>query len=233
MSGKKNKYFVELDEWNPQETLCNKFFSMIISGSRREGKSYMIKHIYETCNFGQEYDFVAVFSENTDNIDFYSEFVHGSLFFDHYDTDVIDRIKQLNEAFELKGIQKKFLLIMDDCMGNSKNEENFKKLYAQGRHMNISIIFSIQKATLIDTTARNNSDVVMICRSKSAMEKTSIIDNFMKGTAEEEDMKGMKEDKFHRKLMKDYCKDYQFLVLDYMNSSSNEFTDIVKKYKAE
>lgn len=232
MSDKK-EYFIHLDEWNPKNTLCNKFFSMIITGSRREGKSFMIKHIYKTCDFGKEYDYVIVFSENSDNIDFYSEFVHGSLFFDNYDTQIVERIKILQQAYELRGIKKKFLIIMDDCLNNSKNEANFKQLYAQGRHMNISIIFSIQKATLIDTTARNNSDCVLICRSKSAMEKTSILNNFMKGTADEEDMKGLSEEKFHRKLMKQYCKNYQFLVLDYMNNQSNEFKDIVKKYKAK
>jgi hypothetical protein len=224
---------IQLETWNPETTLCNKFFSMCITGSRREGKSYMIRHLYYVCKFHYEYDFVVVFSENSDNLDFYSNFVHGSLFFDHYDSDVIERLKKLNEAYEMKGITKKFLIIMDDCMSNSKNEENFKRLYAQGRHLNMSIIFSIQKTTLIDTTARNNSDVVLVCRSKSAMEKTSIIDNFMKGTADEEDMGGLREDKFHRKLMKEYCRDYQFLVLDYMNSDSNEFKDIVKKYKAD
>lgn len=222
---------INLDKWDPIMSLKNKLFSMVITGSRREGKSYMIKHIYEKCNFGNEYAFTIVFTENADNMDYMSEYISGDLFFKEFDPDIIERIKKLNYAFEVKGIKKKFLIIIDDCL-DTKNDLSMKKLYAMGRHENISIIFSIQKTTLIDTTCRNNSDLILITRSKSANEKKSIIDNFMKGTAEEDDMKGMSEDKFHRLLLKDTCKDYQFLVLDYTNNKSNNFNDIVKIYKA-
>ena len=193
--------FIKLEEWNPKKSLSKKIFSMSIAGSRKEGKSYMIKHLYKKCGWHKYYDFIIVMTENIDNLNFYSEFVHGTLFFNEYDGQIIERMKSLSEQYQENGDPKRFLIILDDCLSNSKNEEHFKRLYSQGRHYNISIIFSIQQTTLIDTTARNNSDVIMICRTKSSNEKKSIIENFLLGTADDDDMNGMSENNFYRKLL--------------------------------
>src|SRR5690606_3882234 len=144
---------------------------------------------YERCNLGDEYDHVLVISESPDSIDRYSNFVHGNFFFDKCDPEVLDKLIKQSQHSVLEGKPTKFLLIFDDTIGNNmKNNESMMKIYAIGRHNRISCILITQKFTLINTTVRNNSDVILIGRTTNAGEKKSIVDNLLDGIADDEEI---------------------------------------------
>lgn len=228
---------INLKEWDSIEKLKNNFFSIICFASRKSGKSELIKCIYEQCNFGDEYDHVIVMSECMDTLDFFSNFVHGNLFFNEFSSNYIQNIISQSEKLEFENNKKKFLLIIDDVVGNTiKYSEVMQRIYAVGRHYRISCILICQKLTLINTAVRNNSDLILIGRSKTAQEKKSIIENLLDGVIDKNDIKnyGMStKDEFYNTLLKEHTSDYNFIVLDFLDQKNIEFDEVVKTYKAK
>lgn len=228
---------INLQIWDSMENLKNKFFSMICFASRRSGKSELIKFIYTKLNFGKEYDYVAVIAESDQTIDFFSEFVHGNLFIRKFDSSTIENIMKISEKIEADGKQKRFLVIVDDVVGNNaKYSESLRKLYAVGRHYNISCILICQQLTLINTTVRNNSDIILIGKTKNAQEKTSIRDNILDGIADDDEIKEMGFDnkkEFYNYLLKRCTEDYHFIVLDDIANNGNNFNNVVRIIKAD
>lgn len=216
--------------------LKNKFFSLICFASRKSGKSELIKFIYEMLDLGHEYDHVAVFSNSDESLDFYSEFVHGELFIKNFDEARIQSIINESEHLESDGRKKKFLVIFDDVIGgNIKYSVKVAELYAIGRHYGISCIWITQQVTLLNTTVRNNSDIILIGASKGAREKQSIVDNFLDGLADDTDMEKYgftSAKKFYYSLLRYNTAEYHFIVIDYLSNRSNSFDDLVFRIKA-
>jgi len=225
-----------LKDWQNVEKLKNNFFAIICFAPRKSGKSQMIKYIYEKCKMGEEYDHIVVISESPDSMDHYSNFVHGNLFFTKFDARILENLIKQSQNLELEGKPKKFLLILDDTIGNDmKNNNSMMEIYAIGRHNRISCILITQKLTLINTTVRNNSDVILIGRTTNAGEKKSIIDNLLDGLADDEEIEkyGYKSsEKFNKTLIKQNTTDYNFIVIDNMDNNKINFDEIVYKYKA-
>lgn len=228
---------INLKTWDSMEKLRNSFFSVICFASRKSGKSELIKYIYQKCDFGSEYDFVIVMSESMETLDFFSEVVHGNLFFNKFDNQYIDNIIAQSEKLESEGTKKKFLVIFDDVIGNDvKSSLAVQKLYAIGRHYSISCILIIQKLTLMSTTVRNNSDVIFIGRAKSGSERKSIIDNMFKGMASTSEIEkyGFKtKEDFYETLLNEHTSSYNFIVLDYTDPNNYKFVDVVNTFKAD
>jgi hypothetical protein len=228
---------INLIEWNNLKSLKSNFFSIICFAPRKVGKSELIKYIYLECDFGNEYNYVIVISESAETLDHYSNFIHGNLFFDKFNSSILENLVIESENLETEGRPKKFLLILDDTIGNNvKNSEAIMKIYAIGRHHRISCILICQKLTLINTTVRNNSDVIFIGRTINAAEKDSIRDNLLNGLAEEEEIEksGYKNsEKFYNALIKHNTRDYNFIVIDMMNHDKINFNDLVFRFKAK
>lgn len=224
----------KLNKWNLQAIEKGKLFSMLIIGSRRSGKSYMVKHLWKKAKFNKYYDFFLVFCNSGDVSDYYSEFVPGNLFFKEFDETILKRVFDMSEKYKNEGTPKKFLCLFDDSVGtNEKCSEAIMQIYATGRHHNVSIIFCSQRLFLTNTTARNNSDCVLIGKSKSAIEKKYIIDCFLNGSLDiGEQPQNFKPYMFYNELIKEYTINYNFIVLDFSNDNSNSFFDTVFYYKA-
>lgn len=209
-------------------------FSMLIIGSRKSGKSYMVKHLFKLARFSKYYDFIVVFCNSGDIKDFYSNFIPGDLFFKEYNEEYMVRIFQQSEKFKQEGNPKKYLIIFDDSVGSDeKNSNSILQSYATGRHHNVSIIFCSQRLYLTNTTARNNSDVILIGNSRSAIEKKYITDTFLRGSLELAEIpQGVKECALHYHLIRKYTVNYNFLILDYSNETDNSFKCTVFFYRA-
>jgi hypothetical protein len=209
-------------------------FSMLVVGSRRSGKSNFIKHLFKECKFKKYYEHILVFCNSDDVEDFYSEFVPGNLFFKDFDEDIFINIFRQSGEYKKSGNPKKYLVIFDDSVGwDQKNADSIMQIYNTGRHHNVSIIFCSQRLFLTNTSARCNSDVVLIGRSKSAGEMKYIIDTFLKGTMEQREIPPRQtETSCYYYLIRNYTANYNFLILDTSNDKSNNFFDTVFEYKA-
>jgi hypothetical protein len=237
------KLFLEkktnLNDWNDEKmnSLKSKDFSMICFASRRSGKSELIKYIYNKLDLQSEYDYCMIISESDESLDFYSDFLFGNLFIKKFDNDVITNLIVESQKLETEGKKARFLCIIDDVVGSTiKYSESIAKLYAIGRHYHISCILICQQLTLINVTVRNNSDIIFIGQTKTSKEKKSIIDNFLDGIADDNEIldKGFETKKsFYNEMIKYNTEDYSFIVFDYLNGKKNNFDSVVHKIKAK
>jgi len=209
---------------------------MICVASRRSGKSELIKYIYQTLDFGEEYDFITVISMCDDSLDFMSNFVHGNIFIKDFSDNIVNNLIIKSDELVSKGKPKRFLVIIDDVVGYGiKNSEAIMKLYALGRHHNISCILICQMVTLMSVTARSNSDLILIGAVSDGKEKDSVMNNLLKGLASRKDRidRGYtnKED-FYDDLIKYNTEDYNFIVIDKLSTRKNDFSAKTFKMKA-
>lgn len=204
-----------LNKWKPR---LPDNFSMIVSASRRSGKSYLIRHLYSKY---MKHDYVMVFSPNVNEYNFLKD-----PYFKSSELDIGVLQKLIGRE---KGKDLRILLIFDD-MASRKNryKDEILQLFIQGRHHNVSVIFITQDITLCDTTWRNNSDIIILMKNKSSKQNESIIDNFLIGYIELEE--NVKEKRYFRNLLTKNLKGdqnkFKALILD------DEFDDEIFWYKA-
>jgi hypothetical protein len=215
----------KLKEWIPNFEGVD-FFSMIIIASRRSGKSTLVKYIIEQGKLIEKYDYFIVLSENDDSLDYLSNFIPGNLFIKNFEADIIDNLVQVSEKLELEMNAKSFLMIIDDMTGNDiKYNLIMTKIYAMGRHLRIGIIWLSQQMKILSTTSRNNSDYILIGRSSNAKERYNLINDFLNGTLDDDFEKSNLS--FYRNLLKEYTKNYGFIVIDNTIQDHN-FDDTIK-----
>lgn len=225
---------LELKKWPISPMLKNgELFAMLVIGSRRSGKSNFIKHLFKECKFKKHYDHILIFCNSDEVKDFYSEFVPGKLFFKEFNEDIFTNIFKQSAEYRKNGNPKKYLVVFDDSIGFSqKNDEGILNTYCNGRHHNVSIIFCSQRLFLTNTSARTNSDIVLIGRSKSSNEKQYIIDEFMRGSLNQDEIpKGLRPTTIYFYLIRKHTVNYGFLIVDTTKDDSNGFFDTIYQYQ--
>lgn len=185
---------IKLGRWNPH---FPSNFSMIISASRRSGKTFLFKHLY--LNYIKT-DKTIIFSPNLEQFNFVPK---GSIMKREIDENI------LNYLMNRKGREKlvNVLVVFDDlCSKKNKGLDSILQLYTQGRHNNVSVVFITQNITLCDTTWRNCTDLFIIMKNKTSMQYDTIINNFLLGYIEVPEAYEKKERTYMRKLLYRYLK---------------------------
>lgn len=217
-----------LTEWDPANTKVP--FSALFIASRRSGKSVAIKHLY-TKYWAPLFDIVAVMCGS--GTEFYEDFVPGDLFSYTLKPERIQNMVIIQKRRQDEGKEQlNILLIVDDCSEEwERNNRELLKIYTQGRHSHISVVYSTQATQLTSTVWRTNSDYIFIGRQMGAQARIKVAEEFLYGLAEDEDFAGYKNEKeFDQSLIKDYTRDHWFVVLD--NWTGTDFKTIVHKWRA-
>ena len=218
----------KIEKWDDKNFFKNEKyenFSAIICGSRRSGKSYLLKYLFKKFKFNDKFDYICVICGSSE-LNNYQEYIKGDLFFDEFEGGIIDRLFLLSEYFQQNGKSKKFLVILDDTISNDqKFNEALNNVFSRGRHANISLFLTTQKLSMSSTISRTNCDIVFLGCAKSSMEKKAYISNFLDG--EIEFPEGVRQDKALIKIIKENTQDFNFLVVDYSGDN------ILFKYRAE
>lgn len=172
---------LEIQKFNPN--FLQKFlhtygaFSMIITGNTKAGKSHMMRYLLTEHIESNYFDFVIVFSRTLVN-GYYNEFIESKLMFSEYNEEVINTMIKLYEEKKSKGVNMKWLVILDDCVDNrSKFLDNITHLFYSGRHYNASIIFLTQKISLMNTGWINNASIIISLFAYSRNEKEYLSEN--------------------------------------------------------
>lgn len=241
-----DKQKISLDVWQPSfpsyrydnkpEFIRKKSimpFSMIISASRNQGKSVMVRHLYEKC-WESRFDLVVVFSKTLGN-GFYRQFIKSKTMFDKFDNSILERLNEIQEEQrKTTGYMLNILIIFDDTIGNSTlYNEQIADLFTLGRHKAISVVYATQSPTSVSTLWRQNV-THFICLKTKGKGVQHIIDNFLLDLIDEDDCPEKERvDKFLRRLMKNVFKtDYQALVIEYEISGKCGIKDCIHTYIA-
>lgn len=163
--------------------------SIVLPASRRSGKSTWLKD-YLFWRQG-DYDIVYVFTETKTANLFYNAFVPDEFIYEGWDSaqllsilTVAREAKRKHLSGESKQAPPRILIILDDVIDEKLHNDPFlKKAFALGRHLNISIITSIQHINVYGPLIRSNADVVVLFKTQSLNVMQLIHENFMGVTA--------------------------------------------------
>lgn len=142
-------------------------FTMVLSGSRRVGKTTLIKKLLSEI-YADGFDAVYIIypAEMSDKHP-YKDFniaigEHISVF----TTETLDNI--IEKQLKILELDPKFrsLLVLDDClaekgMKSRDNTDALNKIFIRGRHMNFSIIVASQVYRGLSQTVRTNTDTLI------------------------------------------------------------------------
>lgn len=170
---------LNIPKWKPKEFFkdsLKKFnsFSSIISGSRTSGKSIFLKYLLVHSggpNLLKSFDSVVIFSSSVQSG--FWDFTGSKLLFKNFNPGVIKAMKKIYFEQKSKGIDFKFLVILDDLAFDTKlkYDKTVSELYVSGRHFGASVSFITQKSSATNQMWKNNCTVFIICHSVARKEK--------------------------------------------------------------
>lgn len=199
--------------------------SMIIIGSRRSGKTFILSSLLRTL-FMDKYYFVLIFTTNANRVEYQElwdkyKFCHTIAFETNgFNPGVVMKFERMNERMlnnKLKPLNT--LIVFDDTAGDGqKFDRDIKRLYTRGRHVNISVIYITQDPTMVSNIWKNNSDVIIMFEQLMANRKEYVIKNF--ATTFKRYRKPSEEKiEFNQISNEIFREKHKCLVIDYYNRS--------------
>lgn len=181
--------------------------SIVVYGMRRTGKSFLSRWLLY--NVAQHFPAIVVITETKLN-GFWQQFVPEKYVHEMYDPRIIKKIIDIQKARKLQAekdpnYNPNMCVILDDCISDAslKNDEWFKRLYANGRHLKIFVLTTSQMAKGVNPTVRNNADYAFIFKLFSAGQKESLFEDYL----------SFMDKKTAAELMLEYTKDNMCLVV--------------------
>jgi hypothetical protein len=130
-----------------------------IIGKRECGKSWLIKDFIHKWLNAHKISEVLVISPQDKISNFYSKFIENVQHY--YNPKLIEIILKKQKVNIENGIENKYLVVFDDCFvskGSWVKDQATQELLLNGRHYNISYIFSMQIPLGITPELRSNFD---------------------------------------------------------------------------
>jgi hypothetical protein len=133
----------------------DKFFTMLVFGAPDSGKSTLIRHLVHKGAIQNKFDHVILFSASKDDKDYsYLDSKYRFLGCNH---EILKKYIAMQRKLNAKKIVSRGLIICDDVLGS----ENFNKdnsiwldIFANYRHIGISLICALQAPVSLPTTMR-------------------------------------------------------------------------------
>lgn len=194
-------------------------------GSRGSGKSVTVKAL---CDHFKDIPRFDVVSKTERNNRFFSDFIpEDSIHFD-YDMNLLPSIFKrqdyLIDKYGKDDPRTHIALVLDDCLCDKRiwKSPEIGELLMNGRHRNITFIFTLQYLIGISPELRSNIDFVFIYGQESNNEKKKIFDNYA----------GMFNNlNEFRKVFNDITEDYRCMVIN-RSIKTNEIEKKIFWYKA-
>ena len=205
-------------------------FRIIISSKSNSGKSTYCKYLlYKLSN---KFDRVYIISYTSE--DGYDEI--ASKYFDYFDQTIIGNIIKHQEKKKTMDINPKYpkeshrkyvykyppvCIILDDLCGNVNMvySQAIDKIYATGRHYNISIILITQKFHAVSNLIRTNASYIILFSHTNKMQ--------IKQLSEEYNSLGSYNE--FKKLLDDVTEDYGALIIDNTTNKLKYYWDAAPK----
>ena len=189
--------------------LLNK--SIMICAKRNSGKTQLVKYLINQ----SKHLFNEIFLISTTNLitNDFEGIIDPKFIFNEYNEEWLDGlIKKMADITIKIGPNKDeskyihIMLILDDWLSESQLRESkiFQKLFTQGRHYKISIIFISQAVRFLNPICRNNLDYLLISQMNSQA-LDSVSTDFRVGNVSKKDFLN---------IYNQNCSNYQFLILN-------------------
>lgn len=192
-----------------------------LTAKRGSGKSVLLKYLVDSCKHEFYKIYVICPTECVNR--FYSDMVEENCIFENWNEQWAEElIKKMSEQNKNKKKEdkKNILIILDDvCSDTNFHQSNaLKKLYARGRHINISVIITCQYLNSLPPICRNNCD--WLIAGQMNLQSTSLLcDEYLSGDLDRKEF---------GKLYQRATKDYGFLIIN--NTSIKDNDDLNQIY---
>lgn len=196
-----------------------------VIGKRNTGKSLIIQSLlYANRHIPTG---VIICPTETGNA-FYAQFVPDSFIHHEFDPDILSRIMHRQRS-RVKKFGKRpendFIIVLDDCMYNSReicNNLHIKEIFRNGRHFQITIIVAAQYVMDLPIPLRSNIDLVFCMRENNVQNVERLYKQFF----------GIFPSKqFFAQAFNTITENYGSIVVDTL-SRSNKIDECVFWYRA-
>ena len=83
-------------------------------------------------------------------------------FFSKWNQPLIDKLLEQQEKLKKKGIDRHILILVDDVVMGSKDEEQLAHMCLRGRHFNVSVIMCAVSYTTLPKKCRRSLDALLV-----------------------------------------------------------------------
>jgi energy-coupling factor transporter ATP-binding protein EcfA2 len=167
-----------LNEFDPSTTKEHRIW--LIIGPRGSGKSALLTDIlFHTRN---NYDIGVAFTATTSTVDTFKQFLPHSLIYKNgYDYDKGEQILRCAKDHTERGRQKNTLIVLDDCMFDSKvmKANAMTEVHLNGRHSSITLFNTTQYVmSTIPPIVRTNVDYVLVLQDSVLTNRKRLFEYF-------------------------------------------------------
>ena len=226
---------VTLKEFNMNQVGSDKI--IVIIGKRNTGKTVLVKdYLYHN----RDIPFCTCISPTESLNSSFSDIIPHKFIFTEYNPKVVkafyDRQYKLTKKIikaqnghgdpEYLKVDNRGLLLMDDCLADSKqwkNDDTIRKIFMNGRHAGITYILTMQHLLGITPELRENIDYIFILKQPKRLEQEKIWKHYA----------GMFPDfNMFSQIFNKVTEDRGIMVIDNTTTSA-ELEDQVYWYKAK
>lgn len=230
----------DLDKWDLSK--IKRYFSMIVFGCRRSGKSHLVNDLIQKIAPRMKFTNVILISATSKVQKEYWTFIPDENKFDTLNNDHINGIYndciKLNEEYQQNPnnfeIEPHTLLIFDDMISDSGGKSIFwlqavNRLYFAGRHAKISCLLLLQAFKCVAPIVRSNTDYLVYFRTMKREDRKGIAGEYLTYSDEKECLDNGLQ------LMSDVTSEtYCSLVIDKSEGQyASSFKEYVYCYKAD
>lgn len=220
---------MNLNKWNesiPYDSDRMANFSCLLIGSRKSGKSFLVKSLFKKY-LSKYYHYYVIACPSKKLRDEYRKLTKSLLVFDYENAKKsLSLLRKHNENRKEKGLKmQNILFILDDVACRKNRYDSYLDiLYANGRHENISIIYITQSMKWADTSWRDNSDLIFVFKPNSADTREKLLKYIILGCSDRYFKNSKIEKKYYEKLLREATeKKYSCLVLDCFNNKCYKY----------
>ena len=185
-------------------------------GKTNSGKSILLKHMLQKEK--HKFNRIFVISPTESFLRFYEDIVPKQNIHSSYKECWMEKlIEKLTEYKKNNEKPYNVLLILDDVGADAHNSKALNKVFTRGRHINISIIMTLQYLNQCPVTARTNFSYIC-CGQMNKLSTELLVDEYLMGPIDKKEFLEM----YHNS-----SKDYNFFVINCNSVKDNNDLDAI------
>ena len=162
---------LKLRRWDAQTHLTKKPCSLILLiGKRGTGKSYLLQHLAAIFKDTGKVDMAIGMSPTDESNETLQSFLPKTLIYSDFNEHMFETVvAEQRKRIKAGKPRRNVIFFMDDCGFDAKTifkSKVMKRLFYNGRHVHVGLVFTLQYVMDLDTSFRTNIDVCICLREQ-------------------------------------------------------------------
>ena len=162
---------LKLRRWDAHTHLTKKPCSLILLiGKRGTGKSYLLQHLASIFHDTGKVDMAIGMSPTDESNETLQSFLPKTLIYSDFNEQMFETVvKEQRKRIKAGKPRRNVIFFMDDCGFDAKTifkSKVMKRLFYNGRHVHVGLVFTLQYVMDLDTSFRTNIDVCICLREQ-------------------------------------------------------------------